>query len=332
MMPRDRAVTHVDIWGDDDYLDLTPAAQHLHYVLSTSPTLSFCGSGDWAPGRIAARAKDWSADDVIEAGIELSAGLFLLVDSTTDEFLLRSWIKHDGLYRIQNMAVSMANARAALASRDLRGVVVHEVLKLRAAEADLKSWERDQVVKMLDQKAIDPSTLEPFSPWVSPRARGWVSPKVSPSDEGQPSPSVSPRATPSPSPTPYSSSSKESAPRKRAARLEAGWMPDRDVIDAMKLECPGVAFEAEHRKFVDYWIAKSGKDATKVDWNATWRNWMRRAGEHAPSRPGPSGQKLTKREQTFLDAEMLKDNPNPAVLAQYGIDRPELKSIQGGIA
>lgn len=27
--------------------------------------------------------------------------------------------------------------------------------------------------------------------------------------------------------------------------------------------------------FRDYWIAKSGKDATKIDWFATWRNWIR---------------------------------------------------------
>lgn len=28
--------------------------------------------------------------------------------------------------------------------------------------------------------------------------------------------------------------------------------------------------------FVDYWQARAGKDATKTDWVATWRNWIRR--------------------------------------------------------
>jgi hypothetical protein len=27
--------------------------------------------------------------------------------------------------------------------------------------------------------------------------------------------------------------------------------------------------------FRDYWIAKPGKDGTKLDWFATWRNWIR---------------------------------------------------------
>jgi len=38
--------------------------------------------------------------------------------------------------------------------------------------------------------------------------------------------------------------------------------------------------------FRDHWVAKSGKDATKVDWLATWRNWCRR--EKSFSRDGPN--------------------------------------------
>ena len=30
--------------------------------------------------------------------------------------------------------------------------------------------------------------------------------------------------------------------------------------------------------FRDYWIAKAGKDGSKLDWLATWRNWVRREG------------------------------------------------------
>lgn len=33
----------------------------------------------------------------------------------------------------------------------------------------------------------------------------------------------------------------------------------------------------EHATFCDYWRAKAGAGARKVDWPATWRNWMRRA-------------------------------------------------------
>lgn len=76
--------------------------------------------------------------------------------------------------------------------------------------------------------------------------------------------------------------------RKRAARIEPAWMPDPDVIAAMRVECPNVNLEAEHRKFIDYWTAKAGKDGAKLDWAATWRNWIRRAAETAQTRaPAP---------------------------------------------
>lgn len=29
-------------------------------------------------------------------------------------------------------------------------------------------------------------------------------------------------------------------------------------------------------KFKDYWISKTGANATKADWEATWRNWIRK--------------------------------------------------------
>lgn len=29
-------------------------------------------------------------------------------------------------------------------------------------------------------------------------------------------------------------------------------------------------------KFRDYWVARPGKDGVKLDWEATWRNWVRR--------------------------------------------------------
>lgn len=48
----------------------------------------------------------------------------------------------------------------------------------------------------------------------------------------------------------------------------------------------------EAETFRDHWVAKSGKDATKLDWEATWRNWCRKARDRpgrSPTSP-PAGQ------------------------------------------
>jgi hypothetical protein len=42
-------------------------------------------------------------------------------------------------------------------------------------------------------------------------------------------------------------------------------------------ECPGLDWRDHTRRFVDYWRAQPGAKGTKLDWVATWRNWMRRA-------------------------------------------------------
>lgn len=217
---KDHAEINLAIWGDDDWLDLTPPAQHLYFVLWTSPQLSYCGAGEWHPGRIAAMSRGWTVQSVEAAAAEISRQLFLIIDTTTEEFLLRSWIKHDGLWKKPNMAVSMANARAALASRTLRGVVVHEVRKIKDRNiAEAKSsaevvesagWQREAVKELLSQKAIDPATLEPFTPSLTPPPTPPLTPSPTPGltvkrgDGVNPSPN--PGATPTPAPFSYSNS------------------------------------------------------------------------------------------------------------------------------
>jgi len=74
------------------------------------------------------------------------------------------------------------------------------------------------------------------------------------------------------------------SPRKRGSRIKSEWMPTQSTIEAMKAECPAVDFRFEHRKFIDHFTA-NGK--AMVSWDATWRNWMRRA---EPRRNGnPAG-------------------------------------------
>ena len=88
--------------------------------------------------------------------------------------------------------------------------------------------------------------------------------------------------------------------RKRATRIPEGFTPSPEVIEAMRAECPRVDLEAENRKFVDYWSAKAGKDATKLDWDATWRNWIRRAKDSNVAQ-FPARQSASERAQAHLD-------------------------------
>lgn len=76
-------------------------------------------------------------------------------------------------------------------------------------------------------------------------------------------------------------SAAEASAKKTAARgerLSGDWsLPDDWRPDALDAGVPVGAVDLESSKFRDYWVAKTGKDATKHDWRATWRNWCRNA-------------------------------------------------------
>jgi uncharacterized protein YdaU (DUF1376 family) len=60
-----------------------------------------------------------------------------------------------------------------------------------------------------------------------------------------------------------------------ATRLPADWKPSEEEIDYCKTQRPDLILEKVVENFSDYWHAKGGASARKVDWSATWRSWVR---------------------------------------------------------
>lgn len=70
------------------------------------------------------------------------------------------------------------------------------------------------------------------------------------------------------------------AKAKKGTRLPRGWRPE-PLPDEFRvnLGLSVSAVEREFEKFTDYWQARAGPNGVKLDWNATWRNWLRKAAE-----------------------------------------------------
>lgn len=63
----------------------------------------------------------------------------------------------------------------------------------------------------------------------------------------------------------------------RGTRLPENWEPDDDgraYAAKLGLDCQAILAD-----FRDYWHARAGPGAIKMDWNATWRTWCRRENE-----------------------------------------------------
>jgi hypothetical protein len=81
---------------------------------------------------------------------------------------------------------------------------------------------------------------------------------------------------------------------KKATRLAADWRPtpeERAFARSQGLSDQDLDREAD--RFRDFWLGKPGKDGTKADWPATWRNWIRRACEMRGISPAANGKDAT---------------------------------------
>ncbi|PIT68098.1 YdaU family protein [Bartonella tribocorum] len=86
-------------------------------------------------------------------------------------------------------------------------------------------------------------------------------------------------------------------------RLPEAWQAD---IKAAVLE--GLSESQAHwqaKKFRDYWQAKSGKEALKADWQATWRNWFRREIERLEQQKQESSSSLISKSNENLYRSLI---------------------------
>ena len=89
--------------------------------------------------------------------------------------------------------------------------------------------------------------------------------------------------------TPIATKNQEPITREsRATRLPLDWEPSDDLIAFMRKERPDLNPSHTIMKFCNYWQAKSGKDATKLDWDKTFKNWVlqEKEGKAKPSSAG----------------------------------------------
>lgn len=79
---------------------------------------------------------------------------------------------------------------------------------------------------------------------------------------------------------------------ERSTRIPDDYIPTEEMRAWFAAEQLHLAIDArsEHEKFMDYWRACPGPKGRKLDWAATWRNWMRKAAEQQAPRAWKPGQ------------------------------------------
>lgn len=113
----------------------------------------------------------------------------------------------------------------------------------------------------------------------------------------------------------------EAKQRTKGSRLSADWVLPKEWEDWARQERPDLDLRSVGEQFKDYWSAKAGSGATKLDWQATWRNWVRNQKQsYKPvdiARVTVPSSSQRDPALVKLDEDRLKTAPpNPEVLAK----------------
>lgn len=89
----------------------------------------------------------------------------------------------------------------------------------------------------------------------------------------------------------------------RGTRLTADWEMPCEWLNWASGERPDLDAEKTAEQFRDHWAAKPGKDGLKLDWFATWRNWVR--GQRAV--PGLAAAKRPAGKHSGFDSKNYRE-------------------------
>ena len=67
----------------------------------------------------------------------------------------------------------------------------------------------------------------------------------------------------------------EVAKAPKASRLDASLVLPAEWLEFCKTTRPDLDPQSIFDQFKDYWVSVGGQKGTKLDWTATWRNWVR---------------------------------------------------------
>lgn len=309
-MARTEARIMVSIWEDADFLALSPTAQRMFLFLISQPDLAHDGVIPLRERRWSKKAAGLSAAQIATDLEELSATCFVVVDDDTEELLVRSFIRRDKVYRQPNVLRSARDHLTTVSSAAIRAAAGAELVRIQTEAEDIPEGSKGVLAWMVEafgnpssNPSGDPS---PKGTRLRPGERGTLVAVV-----GSASPSPFPRS-PSPVPREPAPRAPRAQARERATRLPDDFTVTAEMVTWARENAPDIDGRYETAKFVDYWRSKSGKDATKTDWIATWRNWIRKAGERAG--PTPTGRPASTTDQRVntaleLAAKYAKEDP-----------------------
>jgi hypothetical protein len=129
-MARSHARIFTSIWDDADFLALSGNAQRFYLMLLSQPNLGHAGVLPTTVRRWTLLSADEDEGQLRTAMDELAAARFVMVDERTEELLIRSLIRNDGVWKQPKVLAVAISEAASIRSATLRSCVADELCRL----------------------------------------------------------------------------------------------------------------------------------------------------------------------------------------------------------
>lgn len=261
-MARNYMMSTTSLWRPESrFTRLTGRQQAVYQMLKGQEQITAAGVVPLTLKRWAQTASDYTVETLTEDIAALAADGHLVVDEDTEEVLLVKFVRWDGGYKNSKRQGVIRDASLRIMSPALKAALARELVSLDALS---------DVVESLGGCPIPESEIGHTDSDDGTSRSDRVVVTLGDNEE----------TTRNPQPATLVPVA-QATPRKRGTRLDPDWRPsDEDRAWTLeRLDSHAAAVELE--KFRNYFVAKTGKDATKLDWGRTWRNWVLNANGRA---------------------------------------------------
>lgn len=171
-MARVHGIIKTEVWeAGSEFRRRTLPAQWAYAMLVSQPQINNCGVLPYVPEKWARFATGLTIDQLDSALAELEQHRFVVVDQDTGELLVRTFIKHDRIWKQPNLVTAARREYAAIESDRIRRILVaqHSWLTDTRPPSDVRTFEETRPTEPLPQPLFEGVT-EPLPEGV-PRAR-----------------------------------------------------------------------------------------------------------------------------------------------------------------
>ncbi|UPZ27709.1 hypothetical protein MUK60_07655 [Streptomyces sp. LRE541] len=180
-------------WEDDDFLDLDEREQRLYLFLISQPNLNHAGLLDLTLRRWARKARGLTVAELGKRIARLEETGFVVVDEDTEELLIRSFIRNDGVWRMPKVMGAAVSGALEISSRRLQAALLAEMARIPLDELN------DEPTKLKGQEG--PSIRQQVANHINTLRKAFGNPPTDPTGRGSVTPSAPPSGTPSDTPS-----------------------------------------------------------------------------------------------------------------------------------